>query len=143
MKQRVLLIFIFLAFSSGFAQKHGGILGRWRTIDDESGKAVSVVEIYENHGRIYGKVVELLIPSDRNKTCGKCEGADQDKPIMGLVVIKGLTKDGNDYEGKILDPKHGHIYQCNVKLEGKDKLKVRGYVGISLFGRTQYWYRVK
>jgi uncharacterized protein (DUF2147 family) len=62
---------------------------------------------------------------------------------MGLIVIKGLTKDGNDYNGKILDPKHGKIYKCVVSLEEKDKLKVRGYVGISLFGRTQYWYRVK
>jgi len=136
------LYFLLLVFSPGFAQK-SGILGRWKTVDDETGKAVSVVEIYEYKGRIYGRIVELLIPSDRNKTCSKCEGADKDKPIMGLVVIKGLTKEENGYKGKILDPKHGRIYQCTLQLEGKDKLKVRGFIGISLIGRTQYWHRVK
>jgi uncharacterized protein (DUF2147 family) len=135
------LLFLLLVFSAGFAQKT--ILGRWKTIDDESGKAISVVEIYESKGKIYGRVAELLIPSDRNKTCSKCGGSDKDKPVMGLVVIKGLVKEDGHYKGKILDPKHGRVYQCTLQLESKDKLKVRGYVGISLLGRTQYWHRVK
>jgi uncharacterized protein (DUF2147 family) len=121
----------------------GSIVGHWRTIDDESGKAVSVVDIYESHGRIYGRIIELLNPNDRRKLCEKCEGEDYNKPIIGLVVIKGLVRDGDDYTGKILDPKHGHIYQCSLKLETRDKLKVRGFIGIALLGRTQYWYRVK
>lgn len=139
-----LLTFLFLlcCFFS-FAQKHHSILGRWKTIDDETGKAVSVVEIFEYKGKIYGRVAELLNPSDRDKTCEKCDGSDKDKPIMGLTVIKGLTKEDNVYTGKILDPKHGRIYQCNLRLENKDKLKVRGFVGVSLLGRTQYWYRAK
>lgn len=139
---RGVLLFFLLIFSAVTAQKHS-ILGRWKTIDDESGKAVSVVEIYESKGKIYGRVTDLLIPSDRNKTCSKCDGADKDKPVMGLVVIKGLTRSDDVYKGRILDPKHGRIYQCTLQLENKDKLKVRGYVGISLLGRTQYWHRVK
>ena len=135
------LLFLLMT-SAAFAQK-SSILGRWKTIDDETGKAVSIVEIYESRGKIFGRVAELLNPSDRTKTCSKCDGSDKDKPIMGLVVIKGLLRDDNAYKGKILDPKHGRIYECVVKLESKDKLKVRGYVGISLFGRTQYWHRVK
>lgn len=135
------LLFLLMT-SAAFAQK-SSILGRWKTIDDETGKAVSIVEIYESKGKIFGRVAELLNPSDRTKTCSKCDGSDKDKPIMGLVVIKGLLRDDNAYKGKILDPKHGRIYECIVKLESKDKLKVRGYVGISLFGRTQYWHRVK
>lgn len=135
------LLFLLMT-SAAFAQK-SSILGRWKTIDDETGKAVSIVEIYESRGKIFGRVAELLNPSDRTKTCSKCDGNDKDKPIMGLVVIKGLLRDDNAYKGKILDPKHGRIYECVVKLESKDKLKVRGYVGISLFGRTQYWHRVK
>ena len=135
------LLFLLMT-SAAFAQK-SSILGRWKTIDDETGKAVSIVEIYESRGKIFGRVAELLNPSDRTKTCTKCDGADKDKPVMGLVVIKGLLRDDNAYKGKILDPKHGRIYECIVKLESKDKLKVRGYVGISLFGRTQYWHRVK
>lgn len=137
-----LALLFLLMTSAAFAQK-SSILGRWKTIDDETGKAVSIVEIYESRGKIFGRVAELLNPSDRTKTCSKCDGSDKDKPIMGLVVIKGLLRDDNAYKGKILDPKHGRIYECVVKLESKDKLKVRGYVGISLFGRTQYWHRVK
>jgi uncharacterized protein (DUF2147 family) len=140
--KRCALILLLLSFSVGVAQK-SSILGRWKTIDDESGKAISIVEIYESKGKIYGRVAELLIPADRNKTCSKCDGADKDKPVMGLIVIKGLTKSDGVYKGKILDPKHGRIYQCTLQLESKDKLKVRGYVGISLLGRTQYWHRVK
>lgn len=135
------LLFLLMTTMS-FAQR-SSIIGRWKTIDDETGKAVSIVEIYESKGKIFGRVAELLNPSDRTKTCSKCDGSDKDKPIMGLVVIKGLLRDDNAYKGKILDPKHGRIYECIVKLESKDKLKVRGYVGISLFGRTQYWHRVK
>jgi uncharacterized protein (DUF2147 family) len=136
------LIFFLLVFTFGVAQKHS-ILGHWKTIDDESGRAVSVVEIYEAKGKIYGRVAELLIPSDRSKTCSNCEGNDKDKPILGMVVIKGLKKEDGVYKGKILDPKHGRVYQCTLQLESKDKLKVRGYIGISLLGRTQIWHRVK
>ena len=120
------------------------VVGKWKTIDDETGKAISVVEIYEEGGKIYGKVHDIIDPKDRNKICSNCTGEDKDKPIMGLTVIKGLVKDGAEYNsGKILDPKYGRLYKCFITLESKDKLKVRGYIGISLFGRTQYWHRIK
>lgn len=120
------------------------VLGKWKTIDDESGKAISIVEIYENNGKIYGKVADILIPKDKNKVCINCSGSDKNKPILGLVVIKGLTKEGDEYtNGKILDPKHGKLYKCYITCEGPDKLKVRGYIGVSIIGRTQYWHRVK
>ena len=61
-----------------------------------------------------------------------------------MNIIKGLKKDGEEYNsGKVLDPKNGKLYKCYITLEGNDKLKVRGFIGISLFGRTQYWYRMK
>ena len=136
-------IFIFAFFlTATHAQK--SVLGKWKSIDDETGKALGIVEIYEEDGKIYGKIIEILIPKDRNKTCEKCPGEDKDKPILGLTVIKDLKKDGNEYNGgHILDPKHGKLYKCYINLEGEDKLKIRGYIGISLFGRTQYWHRVK
>ena len=120
------------------------VLGKWKTIDDETGKALGVIEIFEKGGKIYGRVVDILIPKDKHKTCTNCNGEDKDKPILGMIVIKGLVKDGNEYNGgKILDPKSGKLYKCYINLEDKDKLKVRGYIGISLFGRTQYWHRIK
>lgn len=136
----VLIVSFFL--TTTYAQKT--VLGKWKSIDDETGKALGVVEIYEEEGKIYGKIIDILIPKDRNKTCEKCPGEDKGKPILGLTVIKDLQKDGNEYNGgHILDPKHGKLYRCYINLENEDKLKIRGYVGISLFGRTQYWHRVK
>ncbi len=128
-------------FQIAFSQT---VIGRWKTIDDETGKEKGVVEIYEMKGKIYGKIIEVLEPEHRDKKCVLCSGEDKNKPILGLTFIKGLKKDGEEYNGgQVLDPKNGKLYRCYITLVGKDKLKVRGYVGISLFGRTQYWYRVK
>jgi len=141
MKPAILFIFIFFS-SISFAQH--SVIGKWKTIDDETGKALSVVEIYESKGKVYGKVIEIFNPKNRNRVCENCSGEDKNKPILGLTVIKGLSKEGNEYNsGKILDPKNGKLYQCYITLDSFDKLKVRGYIGISLLGRTQYWERVK
>ena len=142
MGNQILLLFAVMAFSIASAQKLT-VVGKWKTIDDATGKAISVVEIYEKNGVFYGKVDEVLDPSSKNRKCTKCPGADKDAAIVGLVVIKGLKKDGNEYSGgEILDPKHGKLYKCYFKLESANKLKVRGFIGFSLFGRTQYWHRV-
>lgn len=136
-----LLFLTFAGISTAAAQ---GVTGRWKTIDDETGQAKSIVEIYEKDGKVYGKVVEILNPAKKNAKCTKCKGADKDKPIEGLVIIKGLTKDGDEYtDGDILDPNKGKTYSCTIKLDGKDKLNVRGYMGISMLGRSQTWHRVK
>ena len=142
MGNQILLFLAILAFSISSAQK-SSVVGKWKTIDDATGKPISVVEIYEKNGKYYGKVDEVLDPSSKDKTCTKCLGADKGAPIVGLVVIKGLKKDGHEYSGgEILDPKHGKLYKCYIKLESANKLKVRGFIGFSLFGRTQYWHRV-
>jgi len=126
-----------------FAQSHT-VIGKWKTIDDETGKPKSIVEIYEKSGKIYGKVVDILDVNRKKDLCKDCSGEDINKPILGITVVKGLSKDGGEYSGgKILDPKNGKLYKCTIVLEGNDKLKVRGYIGFSLLGRTQYWYRVK
>lgn len=138
-----ILTFLLVMAAGIFSANAQSIIGRWKTIDDETGKPKSVVEIYEKDGKYYGKVVEILNPARKNAKCDKCEGADKDKPILGLVILKGLSKDGNEYtDGDILDPTKGKLYSCTIKPEGKDKLKVRGYLGVSLLGRTQTWYKV-
>ena len=119
------------------------VTGKWKTIDDETGKAKSIVEISEKNGKIYGKVVEILTDK-KDAKCDKCPGADKGKPIKGLTIIKGLKKDGSEYSGgTITDPGSGKEYKCALKLDGSDKLNVRGYVGIQALGRTQTWVRVK
>lgn len=131
-------------FTMIFNAQSQTVFGKWKTIDDETGQAKSIVEIYEKSGKIYGKIIDVLNPEKRKSLCTKCSGEDKNAPIMGLIIIKGLEKDGDEYNGgKILDPLKGEEYKCLIALDSKDKLKVRGFVGVSLFGRTQYWYRVK
>lgn len=137
------LTILFVAVAGVFSAQ-AQVTGKWKTIDDETGKAKSIVEIYESNGKLYGKITEILNPAKKNAKCDKCEGADKGKPIEGLVIIKGLTKDGSEWtDGDILDPTKGKLYSCTLKLDGKDKLKVRGYMGVSLLGRTQTWTRVQ
>jgi len=141
--KRTLFMFLFVALT-GMLSATAQVTGKWKTVDDETGEAKSIVEVYEQGGKIYGKVVEILNAAKKNNKCTKCKGADKDKPILGLVIIKGLTKDGNEYtDGDILDPNKGKTYSCTIKLDGADKLSVRGYMGISMLGRSQTWTRVK
>lgn len=119
------------------------VTGKWKTIDDETGEAKSVVEIYKQDGKIYGKVIEIFDATKRDLTCIECSGSDKDKPILGLVIIKGLEKDGDEYnDGTITDPNNGKVYKCYIELDGANTLNVRGYIGFSLLGRTQTWTRV-
>lgn len=137
----ILLAGLFISILSANAQS---VTGKWKTFDDETKEAKSIVEITERDGKIYGKVIEILNPAKKNIKCTNCSGADKDKPVLGLEILKGLSKDGKEYsDGKILDPSNGKLYKCIVSLDGNDKLKVRGYIGISAFGRTQNWVRVK
>ncbi|MEY4012109.1 MAG: hypothetical protein RIT22_1233 [Bacteroidota bacterium] len=133
---------LFLLFFS-ITMNSQSIVGKWKTIDDETGEAKSIVELFLKSGKMYAKVVEVLDVANKNSLCQKCSGEDKNKPILGLTIIKGLSKEGVEYtSGEILDPKNGKLYKCAISLESKDKLKVRGYIGFSLLGRTQYWHRV-
>ncbi|WP_419571441.1 DUF2147 domain-containing protein [Rheinheimera sp.] len=120
------------------------VTGQWTTIDDETGQPKSVVEIYQENGKLYGKVVEIFDPAKKAALCTECKGADKDLPVLGLVIIKGLSKDGDGYsDGDILDPKNGKLYSCTLSLENPDQLDVRGYLGFALLGRSQTWHRLK
>lgn len=141
MKLKIIIIFLLFFCQMSFCQN---IFGKWKTIDDETGTEKSIVEIFEKNGKVYGKIIEILESEHRHRKCEKCEGEDKNKPILGLIIIKGLKKSDAIYEGgKITDPKNGSSYNCKISIEGKDKLIVRGYIGISLFGRSQTWIRQK
>jgi len=119
------------------------IVGKWKTIDDETGKAKSIVEIYENNKKYYGKIIDILNPEKREAICEECEGDNKNKPIVGLVVINDLVKDKDIYEGgTVLNPDNGKTYKCRLKLQSDpDTLQVRGY--LAFFYKTQYWKRIK
>lgn len=132
-----LLLLPLLSFSQS-------VIGKWKTIDDETGDEKSIVEIYEQDNKIYGKIIKILTPGKENKKCTECKGKLKDKPVLGMVILNDLEKDGNEWnDGDILDPNNGKTYSCYITLESTDKLKVRGYLGFSIIGRTQYWYRVE
>lgn len=140
MKNSIVIAFILV---SQFVVSQS-VIGKWKTVDDETGVEKSIVEVFEKNGKVYAKIVEIFEAQNRHRKCDLCTGDDKDKPILGFTIIKGLTKDGSEYNGgKITDPKNGKSYKCLLTLESKDKLKVRGYVGFALIGRTQYWTRVK
>ncbi|MDV7394743.1 DUF2147 domain-containing protein, partial [Arthrospira platensis SPKY1] len=102
------------------------VVGKWKTIDDITGEAKSIVQIYEENGMIYGKVIEIFDASKRNRLCENCPGALKNKPVLGLKIINGLEKNGNAFEnGKILDPESGKEYKCYISLEDDKTLKVR------------------
>ena len=131
----VILTFVFV----GNAQS---IFGKWKTIDDETGNEKSIVEIYEVDGKAYAKILQLLEKGKEDKLCDECKGDKKGKPVKGMVIINGLTKDGDEWnDAKILDPKTGKVYKCYITLDGDNKLKVRGYIGFALIGRTQYWHK--
>jgi len=117
------------------------ILGKWETYDDKTGAKKSVVEIFKKDDKYFGKIVERF-SKDKDKVCTECEGDKKNKPLTGLVIIENLEKDdGKFIDGTITDPETGDVYDLNMELIEKNKLKVRGYIGFSLLGRTQYWLR--
>lgn len=130
---------------SFFAFAQSSPIGVWKTIDDKTGKEKSYVRIYETKaGKLQGEVIKILTPGKEDAVCDKCDGENKNKPIKGLTIIWGLEKDGDSWSGgQILDPNSGKKYKCSMKLDGNNKLSVRGYVGISLMGRTQTWTRVE
>lgn len=120
-------------------------VGTWKTIDDKTNEPKSLLKIWEKDGVLYGQIVKLFDPSEENPKCDKCDGALRDQPVIGMTIMRGLRRDGDEWNGgTIIDPESGNTYRCLVQvLDGGGRLKVRGYVGFSLLGRTQYWYRVK
>lgn len=141
MKTKIFLLFTILFTISTYSQKT--IVGKWKTIDDSTKEAKSIVEIYKLNNEYFGKITTILNEADKDKVCIKCKGVDKNKPIEGLVIIKKLSKDDTMYvDGTIIDPENGKTYTCKIWLDenNNDVLNVRGYIGF--FYRTQKWKRV-
>lgn len=120
--------------------------GVWRTVDDRTGKERSIVRIVEKNGVYEGRVEQLLDrqpDDDPQDLCRKCEGERKDQPVVGMTILWNLKKDGDQYTGgEILDPKNGKIYRAKMKLlDAGRRLEVRGFIGVSLLGRSQTWVR--
>lgn len=136
--KKFLSLLVLLISANSFGQT---ILGQWETTDDKTGEKKALIEIYQKGDQYFAKIVDSYI-SEEGKLCDRCKGSKKNQPIQGLVIIEGLEKDGDEFNGgTILDPENGKTYKCYLELVDKSKLKVRGYLGVSLLGRTQYWTR--
>lgn len=139
---------IFIAFILGIgmtASLAASPVGYWKTVDDVTGQTKSIVKIEEANNVVSGTVSKLLLHPERK--CDKCTGENKDKPVLGMRVMQHLvaSKDvANQWQGgEILDPNNGKTYHCNIQLvENGQKMIVRGYIGVPLFGRSQTWVRV-
>lgn len=119
-------------------------VGLWKTIDEQSNEAKSLVRISEHNGVLTGTVEKILNPDKRGAICSECDGNNKNQPVLGLQIIKGAKDagDGSWQDGEILDPNNGKTY--TLKLTPKEQgevLEVRGY--IAFFYRNQYWQRVE
>lgn len=104
------------------------------------------MRISEVNGVYEGRIEQLLNrqpDDDPEGICRTCPGDRKGKPLVGMTILSGLKKDGDIYAGgEILDPKNGKTYRCKTEvIEGGKKLNVRGFIGVSLIGRTQTWLR--
>jgi uncharacterized protein (DUF2147 family) len=119
--------------------------GLWKNIDDETGKPKALIRITESGGTLTGKIEQLFREpgEDQAPKCDKCDGARKDQPIVGMTILSGLKKDGDEYAGgEILDPNNGKVYKSKLHLtDGGKKLSVRGYIGVPMLGRSQTWVR--
>jgi uncharacterized protein (DUF2147 family) len=138
------LIAAVLALPSAWAAEVSPV-GLWKTIDDQTGKPKALIRITDNQGVLQGKIEKVFRPADQdqNPKCVKCEGALKDQPMVGMTILSGLKKDGDEYAGgQILDPNNGKVYKSKAELQdGGKKLSVRGYIGAPMFGRSQLWVR--
>jgi uncharacterized protein (DUF2147 family) len=117
--------------------------GLWRTFDDHTGRERGLVRIIDTSGTLTGIIAGTIDPTEGARSCDHCTDDRKGRPILGLTIITGMHRDDAGWSGgHILDPETGSVYRCSMKLrDGGQTLVLRGYLGISLFGRSQTWRR--
>ncbi|OGT16258.1 MAG: hypothetical protein A3I12_01945 [Gammaproteobacteria bacterium RIFCSPLOWO2_02_FULL_38_11] len=134
------------SFAEDLKLDHGPI-GFWKTIDDTSEQPRSIIKIWEQDGKLYGKIVKIFYREGESEhdLCLKCTGDNKNKPILGLMILQGFTENEGIWKnGTILDPESGNVYKAKLAVkEQSQALDVRGYIGMPLLGRTQTWVRIE
>lgn len=144
MRKLFVILLCCCALTSYAAEKTAA--GLWQTFDDKTQLPNGKVEIYEEKGVYYGKIVGSSNPNPKNASyCVNCPGEFKGKPVGGLRFMWGFVRKGDKYSGgHILDPNTGNVYSASMHLvDGGNQLNMRGYLGISLLGSTQKWKRLK
>jgi uncharacterized protein (DUF2147 family) len=147
----IFICFFAIVLLGSTVKAENEVTGIWKTISDEGsdkGKAKSHVEIFEKDNAYFAKVNKLLL-KPQDTLCDKCKGDLKDKPVVGMIILQEMKKTGSidtqlgeEYAGgTIMDPDNGKTYKCKLWVNG-DVLTVRGFIGFSLLGRSQQWFRV-
>ena len=137
MKKVLITILSIFFTTTGFSQT---IFGAWNSFDEETNRLESVIEVYEKNDQVFAKIIKITNLENQGATCINCSGERKNTPISGMNILTGLKKDGDEWSGgKILDPKNGKEYKCYIQLLDENTLKIRGYIGFSMFGRTAIW----
>ncbi|MEQ8715319.1 MAG: DUF2147 domain-containing protein [Cyclobacteriaceae bacterium] len=139
---KALFLTLIVGLITSYSSSGQSITGKWKTIDDETGKPRSIVEVYEKEGEVFGKIIELFREPDEDPDpiCEECTDYRKDKKVIGMEIISDMKAKGEEYvDGEILDPENGKIYKCKLWVE-EGNLKVRGY--LYFLYRTQTWLPV-
>jgi uncharacterized protein (DUF2147 family) len=143
--KRILLTGAFLASAASTLAQAASPTGLWQTIDDKTGQPKAVVQIVQDSdGTLSGKILEGIgSNNDPTRRCTACTDSRKDQLVKGMTFINGMKPDGDAWDGgQILDPESGKLYKCKMHLDDNgEKLVVRGYIGVSLLGRSQTWIR--
>lgn len=135
---------VFIFFSLSLCGQE--IFGVWKSSDRSSGNDQALIKIYSEDNKIYAKIIEAIDPDLKNYICLKCKGENKDKPMEGMIILKELIPSSDKtkfHKGFALNPFNGKYYKCDATFINKDLIRVRGFIGISLFGKSEYWQRVK
>jgi uncharacterized protein (DUF2147 family) len=144
MSKKITFVFVLMLMTiSSIAQKRDDIIGKWISASGEG-----QIEIYSRSGKYFGKLAWIKEPNDEKgkpKTDIKNPHANlRSKPLLGLEILKDFVFDDDKWaDGTIYDPKTGKTYSCNLTIKENGQLNIRGYIGISLIGRSETWKRVK
>jgi uncharacterized protein (DUF2147 family) len=138
------LLILLLQMIAASASYAASPMGYWKTIDDVTGNVKSIVQIEGTSSDLTGKVVKLF--PGALTTCSACNGDLKDKPILGMTIMHGLKQNPDNTNewssGQIMDPKSGKTYRCTIVVSpDASKLEVRGYIGVSILGRSQTWIK--
>ncbi|MDQ7918629.1 DUF2147 domain-containing protein [Mesonia sp. MT50] len=139
--------YLFLTFTCLFLSQISlgqSVLGKWKVMkDEETGEVRSIINIYEDEGKVNGELIEIMDKSKENNLCSNCEGENKNKRILGLILLKDFEKDQDEYvDGTVLNPNDGKIYKSKIWIDQDhpNVLNVRGYIGI--FYKTMKWRRL-
>jgi len=140
-----LALFALISVAGASAQqltpKLQSAVGHWQTYDD--GKPAGTVETYLLNGQLFGRVTKVRPSRTPQDVCDKCSGEYKNHLILGMVIMRNFHPVGDDWAGgTVVDPENGKEYKGKIWAEGTDKLHMRGYIGISLLGRTEVWTRI-